>query len=97
MLTPSPSHVQAALLGDMEGAGSLADAFGAGAAFMVLQSLVQSWLNAAMHDKNECAQPRWLYPCLTLAEFRLTYSAVSILSRPEVANCPDACCNMRVA
>ena len=39
----------------MEGAGSLADAFGAGAAFTVLQSLVQSWLNAAVQDKNECA------------------------------------------
>ena len=52
--------MQAVLLGDMEGAGSLADALEGGAAFGVLQSLVQTWLTAAAVDRNECAaaQPR---------------------------------------
>lgn len=46
---------QAALLGDMEGAASLADALEGGAAFKVLQALVQGWLQAAMQYSSACA------------------------------------------
>lgn len=46
---------QAALLGDMEGAASVADALEGGAAFKVLQTLVQGWLQAAMQFSSACA------------------------------------------
>lgn len=39
----------------MEGAASLADALEGGAAFRVLQTLVQNWLLAAVQYSSACA------------------------------------------
>ena len=47
--------MQASLLGDMEGAGSLSEALEGGAAFGALQGLMQTWLHAAVMDQNWCA------------------------------------------
>ena len=46
---------QADLLGDMEGAASLADALECGAAFRVLQTLVSNWLLSALQYSSACA------------------------------------------
>ena len=45
------------MLGEMEGAASLADALEGSAAFRVLQTLVQNWLLAAVQYKSACVSP----------------------------------------
>ena len=46
--------MQAGMLGDMEGAVSLADSLDCGPAFKVLQTLVQNWLMAAVQYSSAC-------------------------------------------
>ncbi len=54
----SDDILQASLLGDMEGAGTLSEALEGGAAFGALQGLMQTWLHAAVMDHNWCALDR---------------------------------------
>lgn len=56
--------MQAGMLGDMEGAASLADSLDCGPAFKVLQTLVQNWLMAAVRYSSACVLSLLITPNL---------------------------------